>query len=321
MKIKDAIAQKTPVFVLAYKPGSASAKAIGKHLSGHGKVSVRARDPVHVPGIGIGWGVYSVQAPHLSVFNQAQACAMASDKRRALSTLSNAGVACPTHSTSADDATEWLTSGDKVVARHVVHSHSGRGIQIVSESGTVYRDPSMPDDAPWYEARLFTKYFKKTTEYRVFAVQGKAVLVYRKGVQRDIPEDERQFLVRTHATGWNFCSVELSDVPERVLIEAVAAQEAMRLDFCAVDIGWHEPSQSVCVFEVNTAPGVEGSSVQILGDALLEMDTDHTPVRAADTAPTPVSDEIRSAFSEGLMSISDRMRLRIVVPAPTPIRW
>lgn len=291
MKIKDAVTNGQHLYILSYRAGSASAKALAKYLSQFGKCSTRSRDPVTTAGVCIGWGLYNVQvAERAVVLNQRDLCVRASDKRIALDMMSSGGVPTPEYTNSRDVASEWLAAGDRVVARHVLSGHSGRGIQIVHKDSTVYRDPNMPDDTPWYAARLYTKYFKKTSEYRVFVVQGKPVLAYRKGLSSSVPEDSRQFLVRTHATGWNFCSVELSDVPQDVLDYAVKAQEALGLDFCAADIGWHEPARLTAVFEVNTAPGLEGSSVKVIGDALLEMDTEYNPNRdVVSTQPTALS--------------------------------
>jgi hypothetical protein len=141
----------------------------------------------------------------------------------------------------------------------------------------------MPDAQPWYAARLFTKYVKRAEEYRVFATRTGVILVYRKGLVRDIPEESRQFLVRTHATGWNFCAVQLSDVPQEVLDVAVRSVCALGLHFGAVDIGWNQHHRTASVFEVNTAPGIQGSTVQAVGDALCEVD--HALTATAPEAP------------------------------------
>jgi hypothetical protein len=65
--------------------------------------------------------------------------------------------------------------------------------------------------------------------------------------------------IRSHDNGWVFCR-EGVELPESVSNTALRAVEALGLDFGAVDLAISKKGK-VCVFEVNTAPGIEGTTV------------------------------------------------------------
>jgi hypothetical protein len=291
MNILQAIQEGTPVRVLPYRAGSGSANALTEYINTtySGKLRMRLRDAVQTPGIVLRWGKSPVSVQNNQELNTYDAVSTAANKHTTLNQLAINGVQCVEATTSSERASSWLADGVSVVCRHTLYGHSGKGIQIVQQSGTVYRSDELSDKTPWYAAKLFTKYFKRAAEYRVFVVGQSPVLVYRKGAASQQEEGTRQFMVRTHATGWNFCSVEMSDVPEQVLDASVRAVNALGLHFGAVDIGWNEHHAEPAVFEVNTAPGIQGTTVQVLGDALVRLDA--SPVRRqaarAQAAPAP----------------------------------
>lgn len=266
MNIREA---KLPVCILSYSSASRSARALAEYINSQGvKCTIRAKDSPTKMVTCIRWGKSELSMPSGAPYlNHRAAIETALDKRRTFGAMQDNGVLHPEWTTAPAQAADWLLAGDMVVARHTLTSHSGQGIQIVTNDGIVYKDPSCT--APWQSAKLFTKYFKRTAEYRVFVVGGAAVLVYRKGASSEIPKESRQYYVRTHATGWNFCAVALSDVPAQVLEMGVRAAASIDIDVCAVDIGWHEPSSSVVVFEINSAPGIDGGTVPVIGEALL----------------------------------------------------
>jgi glutathione synthase/RimK-type ligase-like ATP-grasp enzyme len=106
---------------------------------------------------------------------------------------------------------------------------------------------------------LWTKYFKKRQEFRIH-VWGNDVLDIQEKRKRRGAEgvDTR---VRSHENGWVFCRDGVT-CPQAVSLAAVAAVQALGLDFGAVDIGWNEHYQMPAVFEVNTAPGIEGTTAE-----------------------------------------------------------
>jgi D-alanine-D-alanine ligase-like ATP-grasp enzyme len=66
--------------------------------------------------------------------------------------------------------------------------------------------------------------------------------------------------VRNHDNGFIFVRNDVK-APSSVEEQAVRAIKALGLDFGAVDIIWNDKQQKAYVLEVNTAPGLEGSTV------------------------------------------------------------
>jgi hypothetical protein len=74
--------------------------------------------------------------------------------------------------------------------------------------------------------------------------------------------------IRSHGNGWNFCR-EGIEHPDAVVNAAIACVQALGLDFGAVDIGHERGTDRVCVYECNSAPGLEGSTPGLYADSLL----------------------------------------------------
>jgi glutathione synthase/RimK-type ligase-like ATP-grasp enzyme len=74
-------------------------------------------------------------------------------------------------------------------------------------------------------------------------------------------------MVRNHVNGWVFCTQNVG-IPDKALDYAVMAVAACGLDFGAVDIIWNESRQEAYVLEVNTAPGIEGSTLNLYAEVL-----------------------------------------------------
>jgi glutathione synthase/RimK-type ligase-like ATP-grasp enzyme len=181
--------------------------------------------------------------------NKPQAVSIAANKLLSLQAMQRAGVSIPPFTTSRDIAKAWLDDSYRVVARKILNGHSGQGIQVLFEG----------DEIPI--APLYTRYTKKEKEYRVHVFNGRVIDVTQK--RRRNGGDDGEYgadrYVRNHANGWVYCRDNISP-PACVTNEAIKAVQAMGLDFGAVDVGWR-PDKAV-VFEVNSAPGAEGSTLQ-----------------------------------------------------------
>jgi hypothetical protein len=153
----------------------------------------------------------------------------------------------PKHCTDRNTASLWLEEGHVVVCRALVNSHSGRGITIVRPG------------EPLPEVPLYVQYKKKRHEYRVHVFRGQVIDFTQKKKVRDF-NGERNNLVRNLANGWIFAreGVTLSDGVADLAIRATAT---LSLDFGAADIIWNEHEQKAYVLEVNTAPGLEGTTL------------------------------------------------------------
>ena len=147
-------------------------------------------------------------------------------------------------------ASSWLGQGFLVVARTILNGNSGAGIVLVNPGEELVRAP------------LYVKYVPKKQEYRVHVFQGNVVDVQRKARRKDVPDDAIDWKIRNHANGFIFARGEdLGEVPQDVLDQSVLAMNLCGLDFGAVDVIYNDKEAKAYVLEVNTAPGLSGSTL------------------------------------------------------------
>lgn len=110
---------------------------------------------------------------------------------------------------------------------------------------------------------MYVRYVPKKDEYRVHVFNGRVIDVQKK--MRRLGEftgdPEIRNMVRNYDNGWIFGRSNIAP-PQDVIDQSIAAVRALGLDFGAVDTGWTENIQQATVYEVNTAPGLAGSTVQ-----------------------------------------------------------
>lgn len=152
-------------------------------------------------------------------------------------------------------ARKWLHEGEgtrTLVARTILSGHEGKGIILCDN----FLD--IPD------AELYTAYVKKKAEYRVHVIDGIAIDVVQKKRRIGAEGDSR---IRNTANGYVFARNNI-DVPDSVKSSAIDAVKYYGLDFGAVDVIWNDHQQQAYVLEINTAPGIEGTTVQKYKEAL-----------------------------------------------------
>jgi glutathione synthase/RimK-type ligase-like ATP-grasp enzyme len=191
--------------------------------------------------------------------NKPEAVALASDKLQAMQRLGNYGVAQPDYTTDIEVARQWLDDGHSVVARKLLRANSGRGIVLLS--------PEDADDIP--TAPLYTKYIPKTTEFRVHVFGDRVLDVQEKRRRHDVPDEDVNWQIRNHGNGFVFARDDVR-APSCVTDAAVRAVSCLGLDFGAVDIGYNAKRDKCRVYEVNTAPGLEGSTLERYFEAFVE---------------------------------------------------
>jgi glutathione synthase/RimK-type ligase-like ATP-grasp enzyme len=206
----------------------------------------------------VNWGVSRTDCANPHWINSPQAIALASNKLDALWAMHDKGVPVPEFTSSPDEATGWLDAGETVFARTTLRGSSGAGIVVMQSRDDMVR------------ANLYTKYFKAFDEYRVHVFDGKVIDVQQKRKREDVPKEEANFMVRSHDNGFNFCRDGV-DIPDACLEAAVAAVAALGLDFGAVDLRYNQKKEQPCVLEVNTAPGLEGTTVEKYSQAITEL--------------------------------------------------
>lgn len=151
---------------------------------------------------------------------------------------------------------EWSEQGATIVGRQTLTGHSGDGIIIIDKG-----EPIQP-------AKLYTKYIFKEKEYRVHVVGVKVIDTQRK--IRDPGREPTSWKVRSHANGFIFARNGIDPDNDRNSL-AVAAIQSLGLDFGAVDI-IQDKHGKYYVLEVNTAPGLEGQTIQLYGNAFRAID-------------------------------------------------
>lgn len=222
--------------VLPYMAGSRSAKALATAMGGKVLRLVGSTFKPRPEDTVINWGNSNYSSRIRDV----------SDKLAFFQKFSNTGLLPAFWQTKEDIPDEAFP----IVCRTILSGHSGAGIHIA------YCRSELVD------ARLFVKYEKKRDEYRVHLGRAEAravqICVQRKAVPTGTTPSNWQ--VRNHGAGFVYTR-EGFTVPGRVLEAAERVFEAAGLDFGAVDVIYNERKERAYVLEINTAPGLEGTTV------------------------------------------------------------
>ena len=246
------------VYLLPYQKGSAGAKNLADALD---IKRIKTENSRFVPGnnkLVLNWGNCRTQIRQPMWLNDPARVSAATNKYDALCIMADAGVPCIEFSSDPSQALSWVDSDSIVICRRKLRGHSGDGIVVAENRAQVC------------SAHLYTRYFKAKDEYRIHVVDGKVIDVQQKRKRQDVPNKQVNYKVRSHANGFNFCR-EGIDLPECCATAAVDACAALQLDFGAVDLRYNAKSKECAVLEVNTAPGLEGTTIEVYAAAFAEL--------------------------------------------------
>lgn len=199
------------------------------------------------------------------LINQPASVALCIDKRQFFRTLNTPAPNPFLVPSTFDKATAqaWLDRGATVVARTVLNGHSGAGIVICTPKGT----------HPLPDAPLYTKYIPKDEEYRLHIIRtnvtgqiGSDVFYIQKKVKRKNFDGKHNRRIRCFSNGYTYQHDHV-DLPAQVIGAAVMVFRQTDLDFGAVDVIFCKRDSKAYVLEINTAPGLEGTSVRMYADA------------------------------------------------------
>lgn len=253
------MAGKNKVFIYGYRPGSRSVTALSQ-ATGFPKIRhtgsrFRGSDAKTV----INWGSRRLpeEALRCRVINPPDAVAMASNKltffQAVAETPEDRRPMIPPFTVDKQVALGWIQDGRSLFARTELNGHSGQGIQEVN---TAEELEAVPDGT------LLVQYILKRREFRLHvSANGGVFDVQEKLKRRDLPNEEVNFRVRSYDNGFIFARELSAPVPPSVTENAVRALAVTGLDFGAIDVIYNERRDESYVLEVNTAPGLEGSSV------------------------------------------------------------
>jgi len=220
-----------------------------KRVNKNGKFKNNFKHPI------INWGNSQVPEWMLRledqvIINHPDKVKIVANKLWTFQEFKKAGVKHPEWTTEWETAYNWVSSGQLTIIRATLTGKGGEGIFIWDnqKEGWLDIDDSFP---------LYTKYFKKKHEYRVHVMNGKVIDFVMKKKREGVESD---YKIRNANNGWVFCRKGVL-LPLVVAEEAIKAVNALELDFGAVDVGYNVAKNEPCVFEVNTAPGIEGTTL------------------------------------------------------------
>lgn len=248
--------------IIPYSFGSGGAKALQAALQALGYMvhRVRKNSATYTHSLDntvINWGCSSIETQYdiTTIINPPEAVAKASNKLIAFKAMDSfGGINLPDFTTDWRIADDYANAGFIVIERNQLNGHSGSGIRVIIpnlESGHHGIDHATP---------LYVKYIKKQSEYRVHVFDGGVIDVQQKRRRIGIANEAVDFKVRSHDNGWVFCRSNIEE-PNELREQAIKAVEALGLTFGAVDIIYNSYQNKCYVLEVNTACGMENTTV------------------------------------------------------------
>ncbi len=219
---------------------SISARALARALDGR---RIRRIQPFAPGDLLVNWG----EALQSEVRSLNSACGR--NKVTELARLQEAGVAVPLFTRSRPlDENGWL-------ARAASH-HEGNDLQ---------RPPAVP--------AMWTRYENLTHEFRVHVFKrGDEFVSIRLGAKFPRPGVYAHPWIRSWSAGWHILynrdAQVLSEQTRGIRQAAKSAIQALGLEFGAVDIGVKARDGSPLVLEVNSAPGLEGRTLEVYAEEI-----------------------------------------------------
>jgi glutathione synthase/RimK-type ligase-like ATP-grasp enzyme len=239
--------------IYPYKMSSKSAKLLAEGLGGL-RVYPNRNYRKRPTDLVINWG--SSTAPQWgSPDLNATGVAEATNKLTTLRLLASNGVSVPVWTTYSQEAMRLVLEGNTLFCRTTLTGHAGQGIVVAKEIQDLVQSP------------LYTQSFPKQREFRIHVFNGSVIDVTEKRKRGGTGGREGHY-VWNHSNDFVFAR-EGIECPNIVADQAVKAVQALGLDFGAVDIGWHSELGAV-VFEVNTAPGITGTTLSKYVEAINE---------------------------------------------------
>ena len=249
----------------------------------------------------INWGCSKPYTTEAVILNKPEAIKNSIYKLRTFKLLEEQGLNTPSVVTTSnkEEVVKFLVEetlkGVKVfLLRSTETGHSGKGIYVLDNVDSLLIDwlnsegnnQTDSDDYskftafftylvayyhPFDEAKFITSYFKGVDEYRVHVMLGQVIFLQRKALRTDENRPENpSFIVRNHDNGFIFQHNNI-EVPELVQNASVKAVKALGLDFGAVDIKYNQNDNTYCILEINSAPGLTGTTLEVYTEAFTNI--------------------------------------------------
>ena len=255
------------IFFFPYKAGSKSVVALKQLVNG--KI-IKLQGSKFKPGANkllVNWG--STDVPYsVPMLNPPALVQNASNKKKFFQMVDAAPEELrpriPGWTTDKKVAAEWLKEekAPLLFGRLSLAGHSGEGIVKVSTAEELAALP---------EGTLIVRYVPKRHEFRLHVTKTKGVISkQQKKRSTEVPDDKVDFQVRNLANGFIFARNELT-IPDDVTVQAVKALKVSGLDFGAVDVIYNQLQNQAYVLEINTAPGLTGTTAEDYAKYLQSM--------------------------------------------------
>lgn len=215
----------------------------------------------------VNWGRTDGRVAGLRVINSPDAVFKAQNKLETYKVFKRADIPHPDWTVDVQTVLDWLRSDKTVLARSILRGSKGAGIVLIRNSR-----PSVQQrvsDIP--RAPLYVTYRPKRREYRIHVMSAEVIGVQQKRKRREVNNDDVDYQIRNYDNGWVYCREELEAPRDATCEAAVKAVKALGLDFGAVDVGENDKQGTCCVYEVNTAPGLEGTTLTEYAEAIVNF--------------------------------------------------
>ena len=199
----------------------------------------------------INWGNTS-KSKAKRIINKPEAVAIAVNKLKTFRTLTNKGIPTVPFTNDIEVAKAWLKNNFVVYCRGALESSQGGGITVALHEEDLKEVP------------IYTRGIMLSTEYRVHVFDGKVIDYTQKKRKSGVESSE---FIRNSESGWVFCRENVT-LPKAVESVSIAAIKALGLDFGAVDVLQSTINNGVYVLEINTAPGIEGTTLEKYKEAI-----------------------------------------------------
>lgn len=178
------------------------------------------------------------------------------DKIEQFKAFTAQGVSCPAWTTDRYRVGELGTK--TIFARTLINSTGGKGIVEFD-----YVDQASVPRAP-----LYTAYIPKKAEYRVHVFNGEVIDIQQKRKKRGF-ENERDTRIRNLVNGYVYCRDGINP-PGGIHDLAVRAVRSLGYLYGAVDIIHNEKKGQCYVLEVNSRPGLMGTTQDKYTQAIIK---------------------------------------------------
>jgi hypothetical protein len=216
----------------------------------------------------VNWGrnEYPSRWSGVPVLNKPENVRNATDKRRFFQIMGENGLShnIPRWTDSRTEAREFFESYglDTVYCRTLTRGSQGRGVVVATSEEEIVPAP------------LYTEGIKVDREVRVHVFKERVIDFAQKKKmssesreERGISEEPDEY-VRNHGNGWIFARSGV-EIPDSVKVCALQSVSTLGLDFGAVDVVINQQGVPK-LLEVNTAPGLEGTTLESYKGAILE---------------------------------------------------